>query len=221
MILPGTKDSKINFNLYGSYALFTDPISYSGGEKSTYHIPTYDALRGICESIYWKPTFIWVVDKLKVINPIKTQSLGMTPLKYNDSNYDLCIYTYLRNVFYQVEAHIEWNPDRPDLEEDRNMGKHHAIALRSLDRGGRKNIHLGVSECPGYVTPCEFGDIEGVYDNLPECAFGKIFHGYTYPGINNDILYARFWDVVMKNGIIEFVPPEQCTMVRPIRRKIA
>ena len=44
----------IEFEVYGPYALFSDPVMRVGGEKTSYHIPTYEALRGIVESIYWK-----------------------------------------------------------------------------------------------------------------------------------------------------------------------
>ena len=39
----------IEFEVYGPYALFSDPVMRVGGEKTSYHIPTYEALRGIVE----------------------------------------------------------------------------------------------------------------------------------------------------------------------------
>mgnify|MGYP002509202458 CR=1 FL=1 len=42
----------IEFEVYGDYALFSDPVTRVGGEKSSYHIPTYEALKGIVESMY-------------------------------------------------------------------------------------------------------------------------------------------------------------------------
>ncbi len=48
----------IEFKLWGRFALFTDPLTKIGGEKCSYHLPTYEALKGVCKSIYWKPTFI-------------------------------------------------------------------------------------------------------------------------------------------------------------------
>ena len=50
--------NEIQFKVYGRMALFTDPITKLGGEKSSYSIPTYQALKGITESIYWKPTIV-------------------------------------------------------------------------------------------------------------------------------------------------------------------
>lgn len=55
----------IEFEVYGPYALFSDPVMRVGGEKTSYHIPTYEALRGIVESIYWKPTIMWIVDAVR------------------------------------------------------------------------------------------------------------------------------------------------------------
>lgn len=54
------KRNTIEYMVYGDYALFSDPVTRVGGEKTSYHIPTYEALKGITESIYWKPTIRWV-----------------------------------------------------------------------------------------------------------------------------------------------------------------
>lgn len=45
------ENTTFNFKVYGDYALFTDPIMKIGGEKFTYPVPTYQALKGITESI--------------------------------------------------------------------------------------------------------------------------------------------------------------------------
>ena len=39
--------NQVEFKVYGKYALFTDPITRVGGEKFTYQIPTYQALRNM------------------------------------------------------------------------------------------------------------------------------------------------------------------------------
>ena len=46
----------VEFLAYGPYALFSDPLTRVGGEKCSYQIPTYEALKGIIESIYWNLT---------------------------------------------------------------------------------------------------------------------------------------------------------------------
>ena len=75
----------VEFCVRGTYALFSDPATRLGGEKMSYQIPTYQALKGILDSVYWKPTFVWYIDKVRVMNPIQTQSLGARPLKLNDA----------------------------------------------------------------------------------------------------------------------------------------
>lgn len=37
----------VEFQVTGDYALFSDPILRLGGEKCTYQVPTYEALKGI------------------------------------------------------------------------------------------------------------------------------------------------------------------------------
>ena len=209
--------NKITFEVRGKYALFTDPLTRSGGEKFTYPIPTYQALKGITESIYWKPTLDWVIDRIRIMNPIRTESKGIRPIKYQDNKNDLAKYTYLRDVIYQVEAHFEWNLNREDLKHDRNENKHYFIAKRMLDRGGRRDIFLGTRECQGYVVPCEFGVGQGAYD-YGEMSFDRMFHGFNYPSDSGtETLEARFWQPLMQEGIIYFERPDQVEEVRLLR----
>jgi CRISPR-associated protein Cas5d len=213
----------LTFQLTGRYALFTDPITRIGGEKCSYHVPTYEALKGVVKSIYWKPTIIWYIDKVRVMRPIRTQTKGTKPLNYGGGN-SLAIYTFLADVQYQVQAHFEWNKFRPELTHDRVDGKHFEIAMRMLARGGRQDIFLGTRDCQGYVEPCVFGEGKGEYDTIDELAFGLMFHGFDYPDETGErMLHSRFWRPVMRNGVIEFPRPEDCRIrkeVRPMKPKV-
>jgi len=209
--------NSISFKLTGRYALFTDPVTKTGGEKCTYQVPTYEAIKGVLKSIYWKPTLIWVVDRVRIVNPIRTQTKGTKPLVWGGGN-SLAIYTFLHEVEYQVEAHFEWNEFRPELVNDRIDGKHYSIAKRMLEKGGRQDVFLGVRDCQAYVEPCEFGEGKGHYDDIDELGYGLMFHGFDYPdetGMNE--FHARFWRPKMKYGIIDFVRPEECEARRFIR----
>lgn len=209
--------NSVSFKVYGRYALFTDPVTKIGGEKSTYHLPTYEAIKGVLKSIYWKPTIIWYVDRVRVIKPLRTQTKGTKPLVWGGGN-SLAIYTFLHNVEYQVEAHFEWNEHRPELEKDRIDGKHFAIAKRSIDKGGRQDIFLGTRDCQAYVEPCEFGEGTGAYDDIDELSFGLMFHGFNYPDeTGKEELHSRFWNVTMRKGILEFPRPDECTVSRFVR----
>ena len=47
VLSPGKIRNQIEFRVYGKYALFSDPITRMGGEKLSYPVPTYQALKGI------------------------------------------------------------------------------------------------------------------------------------------------------------------------------
>jgi CRISPR-associated protein Cas5d len=206
--------NQIEYKLCGPYALFTDPITRVGGEKCTVQIPTYQALKGITESIYWKPTIIWYIDEVRVMNPIRTESKNIRPINFGIAGGDktgntLSIYTYLRDVEYRVRAHFEFNLNRPEMEGDRNENKHHNIAKRMVELGGRRDIFLGTRECQGYVEPCAFDDGTGFYDDYGELSMGFQFHGFNYPDeTGREQLGVRLWNARMENGIIRFPRPE-------------
>lgn len=221
----------IEFKVWARHALFTDPLTKVGGEKCSYQVPTYEALKGIVKSIYWKPTLIWIIDEVRVMKRIRTQTKGTKPLNFSgvypgaqetgkkQEPYNaLAIYTFLADIEYQVRAHFEWNLARPELEPDRDENKHHSIAKRMLERGGRQDIFLGTRDCQGYVEPCEFCSGVGAYDDAGELAFGLMFHGFDYPDETGDgKLHARFWRPTMRDGVIRFERPQDCSVRKFVR----
>ena len=232
--MPNNHRNRIEFKVWARHALFTDPLTKIGGEKCSYHVPTYEALKGITKSIYWKPSLIWVIDEVRVMKRIRTQTKGTKPLNlsgvYSDAREKgkkqeplnaLAIYTFLADVEYQVRAHFEWNNHRPDLKGDQVDGKHHTIAKRMLDRGGRQDIFLGTRDCQGYVEACEFGSGAGAHDDAGELSFGVMFHGFDYPDeTGTGKLHARFWKPTMVNGRIQFDRPDSDSMIRKFVRSM-
>ncbi len=208
----------IEYEITGRYALFTDPLTKLGGEKFSYQVPTYQALKGITESIYWKPSFTWYIDDVRIMNRIRTSSQGVRPLNYGDVKSPiLSIYTYLFNVRYQVRAHFEWNKNREDLKEDWNEDKHWQISRRMLEKGGRRDVFLGTRECQATVFPSKFGTGEGAYDGV-DMSFGIMVHGITYPDeafsdLTRGKMTVRLWNPIMRDGRIHFIRPEDCTII--------
>lgn len=228
------KENRVEFKVSGKYALFTDPLTKIGGEKCSYHIPTYEALKGVLSSVYWKPTIIWVIDHVRVMNRIRMQTRSAKPLNYGgvypslrdmskkeEPFNTLSIYTYLTDVEYQVKAHFVWNINRKDMEKDRNENKHFFVAKRMIEKGGRRDIFLGARECQGYVEPCRFGEEKSDYDDYGEITFDLMFHGFDYPDkLGKNELHARFWRPKMIDGMIGFIRPEACSirkLVRPMK----
>lgn len=211
------------YRLFGDYALFTDPVTKGGGEKFTYQIPTYQALKGITEQIYWKPTIQYYIDSIKVMRPIQTETKGV--LAYlkkggQDRNY----YTYLKDVEYLIKVHFEWNKVRPELEYDRNEKKHEQIFLRCLKRGGRRDIFLGTRECIGYVEKINKLEFENSLTPFEgrQISFGIMFHSFVYPdeAYNEDTannLTSNFTSTFMNDGRIDFVRPEECNIQQKLR----
>ena len=209
-------NNSVSLLVYGKQAMFCDPVTKTSGERMSYQVPTYDAIRGILSSCYWKPTFDWVVDKVRVMNPIKRETQGMRLVRWNDGSADRAYNTYLADVAYQVLAHIEWTGNMPN---DENLNKHIASALRHIERGGKYDIFLGSRECQGYVEPCNFGEGKGAYDKSGTISFGVMLHGLSYPEQNHkNMLASRLWNCEMTDGIITYPHPNNCPITRHIKQ---
>lgn len=199
------------FKLQGDYALWTAPETKGGGERFTYSVPTMQALHGIADSIYFKPTFKNVIDKVKVVKEIQTETKGVRAM-VGKGGADLNYVTYLKGPVYLVQYHFEWNDARMDLEYDRNYRKHEAILERSLKKGGRRDIFLGTRECVGYVdliSEDEFENTSSYYDGQTQ-TFGIMFHSYKYPKNSGQPLKSLFTNTKMVDGIIRFKSQDKC-----------
>lgn len=220
--------NQVEFQVSGRCALFSDPITRMGGEKMSYLVPTYQALKGIVESVYWKPSILWLIDEVRVMNPIRTEGKSILPIAYRKSTNTLSVYTYLVEPCYQVRAHFVPNPYRKEsdlIEDGKNENKHYAIVRRMIERGGRRDIFLGTRECQGIVEPCVFGEGKGAYDERGEVNFGVMVHGFDYPDeTGKEELSVRLWRAKMENGIIRFPKPSDCDesmrrFIRPMKAK--
>lgn len=157
--------NEITYKVSGRYALFSDPINRMGGEKLSYFVPTYQAMKGITESIYAKPSILWVIDEIRVINPIRTESKNIRPISFDSPKNTLSVYTYLRDVEYEVRAHFIANPYRtePDLIEDgKNENKHHNIAKRQVIKGGRRGNFTAVDHDETLKNDLTGGEFDGL-----------------------------------------------------------
>lgn len=210
------KSNPFYMSISGDYALFTDPMTKGGGEKFSYQVPTYQALKGLIEACYWKPTLYFMVDEVKVLKEIRTETKGILSMMKNGSK-DLNYYTYLKDVEYLVKFHFRWNGNRRDLAHDRNEKKHEQILLRSMERGGRRDVFLGTRECIGHIMRIKERDYEAAKGFYAEktLPMGIMFHSFVYPDESyseehKDILLSHFCAIVMENGVIRFKEPRDC-----------
>lgn len=217
------EDKQLTYRLFGKKAMFTDPITREG-EKTSYGVPTYSALVGITESIYWKPSIQYVIDEVRIINKIKKEEQATTWSKVtnNQSNkpngIGLSYYTYLIDVEYEVKCHMVWNENFVSTKEnDDKPQKHWDIFQRALKNGGRKPIFLGTSECNiAYVEPLEnYGEKESYYDGV-ELDFHTMFHSFDYPTLSNPTIFnINLSNIKVIDGKLIFEKKENC-----IKRKI-
>lgn len=210
------KSDPFFMKVFGDYALFTDPVTKGGGEKFTYQVPTYQAIKGMVEACYWKPSLYYVIDSIKIVNPIKTETKGvLAPMK--DGGKDLNYYTYLKDIEYLIKYSFRWNENRPELDYDWNEKKHEQILLRSMKKGGRRDVFLGTRECFGYIEKISWKEYEsskGYYDG-ETISLGIMFHSFTYPDEAYDkdtenVLTSNFHPIVMVDSKIDFVEPKVC-----------
>ncbi len=205
------KSKHFYMRITGDYALWADPATKGGGERISYQVPTAQAIQGICDAVYFKPTIRNVVDAIKVVNPVRFHSMGYRAL-YGDLSAGLNYVTVLENVEYLVQYHFEWNLYRQDLSRDRIMKKHETITERSLRKGGRRDVFLGAREFLGYVeqiTEQEYLTEKTFYYGS-DFDLGNIFHSFIYSNDETEPLKSLFTHTIMRDGIIQIKPQEEC-----------
>ena len=206
-------DNTIELELNGRYALFTDPLTKAGGEKCSYPVPTYEALKGIMSSIYWLPEIEWLIDAVRIMNPIRTEAMTVPVRHYFRTGRDMSIYTYLRDVRYRVRAHfIPRDPISFSLADEH---RHYRSALRMIRHGGRRPPFLGTADCPCAVLQQPFGSDAGHYDDI-STDMGMMFHGFSYRHGEDRPYAARFFRCQMENGVIYFPQPQDCTLIQSL-----
>lgn len=201
----------------GDLALFTNPATKGGGERSSYLVPTRQALQGVVDAVYYKPTITNVVTEVKIMNQIQTETHGVRAL-LADYGADLSYVSYLSDVEYLVKFHFIWNDNRPDLQHDRLPNKHESIMARSLKKGGRRDVFLGTRECQGLVYAISQEEYEAAtaYYEGQTIDFGIMFHSFAYPKDNHKPLRSYFTKTLMKNGVIHFNEQSKCEIMNTL-----
>ncbi|MBN1827603.1 MAG: type I-C CRISPR-associated protein Cas5 [Deltaproteobacteria bacterium] len=202
----------IKLKVWGDYACFTRPEMKV--ERVSYDVITPSAARGILEAIYWKPSIVWAIDRIHVLNPIKFDNVrrnelagkiamgtvqramhdGISPVEvFIEDERQQRAALILRDVSYVIEAHFTFAGD-----EDNNPAKHKEIFDRRAARGQCfYRPYLGCREYPAYFEP--------VIDEIPRSALeGEDDLGWMLHDIDFEKgMESKFFRVVMRNGIIE------------------
>lgn len=142
----------VRLHVSAPYGLFTRPELKV--ERMTYDALTPSAARGILEAIHWKPAIRWVIDRIHVLEPIRTQTIRRNEVGHKapyatlksamrrgdlggvqlrvDSDRQQRAATVLVRPAYVIEAHFELTAKAgPDDTE----GKHLDIFNRRAAKG--------------------------------------------------------------------------------------
>jgi CRISPR-associated protein Cas5d len=213
----------IRLLVQGDYACFTRPEMKV--ERVSYDVITPSAARGILEAIHWKPAIRWVVDRIRVLRPIRFETIRRNELGHkipagsartamNRGRADLHALieddrqqrasTVLREVAYVIEAHFEITPL---AGPDDNEGKH----VDAFNRRARKGQcfhqpYLGCREFPAAFRLLEDGEVPE--DALPpdqrDRDLGFMLHDIDFA----DGMMPRFFRAQMRDGFIEIAGAE-------------
>lgn len=209
----------IRLMVWGERACFTRPEMKV--ERVSYDVITPSAARGILEAIHWKPAIRWAIDRIRVLKPIRFESIrrnevgskigagnirkainaGTTAglVNYVDQDRQQRAATVLRDVAYVIEAHFELTDKAGG---DDSEGKHLDIFNRRARKG--QYFHapcLGVREFPANFRLLEEGEPEPNPDValLGERDLGWMLHDFDF---SNDY-EPHFFRVLMCDGLIE------------------
>jgi CRISPR-associated protein Cas5d len=216
----------IKLHCWGDFALFTRPEMKV--ERVSYDVMTPSAARGIVEAIYWKPQIRWVIDRLRVLRPIRftsqrrnevaakiSEASARKAMKSGSGNLGLYVEEerqqraamLLRNVAYVIEAHFEI------LAGEENEAKH----LDQFNRRARTGQcftrpYFGTRECVADFELLENG--AEPKDTLPfdqrNRDLGWMLHDIDR---SNGRQQPRFFHATIEDGLIH-VPPLAAPEVR-------
>jgi CRISPR-associated protein Cas5d len=214
----------------GDYACWTRPEMKA--ERVSYDVMTPSGARGILEAIYWKPQIRWVVERIRVFNPIcftnirrnevavegksghKISTVKVNSLMQGGTE-ALCIYAdehrqqraslLLKDVCYGIEARFDV-VDTTEVDGRTNpepAGKHLDIFNRRVKKGQCfHRPYLGTREFAAYFEPVE------TWPECPEELRGERDLGFMLHDIDfDDGMTPRFFRARMVDGVIDV---QQC-----------
>lgn len=226
----------VKLKVWGDYACFTRPEMKV--ERVSYDVMTPSAARAVLEAIYWKPAIRWIIEKIRVLKPVKFTNIRRNevaskitlgtvksamkgtrepPMLFIEDDRQQRAATVLKNVEYVIEAHFEiLSPDElkrkgynpDDFKDENNEGKH----LDIFNRRARK----GQCFKQPYLGCREFtANFELMEGDAPESDVGDRELGFMLYDINfTDEMNAMFFRAEMKNGVVEIPHPDSEEVLR-------
>jgi len=191
----------IKLRVWGDYAAFNRPEMKV--ERVSYDVMTPSAARGVLTAIYWKPEMRWIIDEIRVLNPIRYTQVRRNEIsckiskgsvsgamKAGRGQLGIAVDEYrqqraasiLRDVSYGIRAHIEVVRIEKlgDQVNGNSEAKHLEMFKRRATRGQYfHHPYLGVRE-----FPASFELVENLPPGSTELAgtrdLGYMLHDLVY-----------------------------------------
>lgn len=207
----------VALHVWGERALFSRPEMKA--ERVSYDVITPSAARGILEAIHWKPGIRWVVDRIRVLRPIRFETIRRNevaskasyvtarraaidpaadlPGLHPEEDRQQRASVLLRDVAYVIEAHFEMTGRAGPGD---SPGKHADMARRRIAIGQCVwQPCFGCREFPAYFAPWD-----GQAGDLPEELRGTRDLGWMLHDIDfADGMAPRFFRAVLRDGVLD------------------
>lgn len=209
--------------VWGDCACFTRPEMKV--ERVTYPVMTPSAARGLLESIFWKPEFIWRVEEIAVLKPIRYFSILRNEVNsltsdrsardwakngggfYADEDRAQRHTLALRDVAYLIRASIALHPHASDdVAKYRDQFRRRVRSGRCFSRPylGCREFAADFAEPDGSERPIDFStDLGPVLWDL-DYPTGGLIRGKS-------AARPRFFQAVLERGVVR-VPRESGTV---------
>ena len=207
--------NRVAIRVWGDFACFTRPEMKV--ERVSYDVITPSAARGVLEAIYWKPQICWVIDRIRVLKPIRFTNVRRNELggvgpsdrtlksfltgektavleQVIEDDRQQRAATILQDVEYLIEAHyvVVSGNDPPQ--------KHFEMFKRRASKG--QYFHHPYLGCREFIANFEWHEGDSPKPN--ESLLGARDLGFMLHDIDfkNDMT-PKFFRALMNDGIID------------------
>jgi len=210
----------VRLRVTGERACFTRPEMKV--ERVSYDVMTPSAARGVLEAIHWKPAILWVVDRIRVLKPIRFQSFrrnevgakasaanATSAMRAGDTrglglvvedNRQQRATTLLVDVDYVIEAHFELTAR---AAADDSEAKH--LSMFNRRAAGGQYFHkpsLGVREFPAefeLLTDASPAPADALPPDQRDRDLGWMLHDIDFANGNA----SRFFRARLADGVLD------------------
>lgn len=168
-------------------------------EGVTYEVPTFSALKGAIDAIYWHPGVETIPTAVYIHNPIKKERI--TQNGYNEGRGQRSR-ECLVNVRYTIIVYlVQMNT----MQEGMNLDKYYEMLTKYINGGcGNKVPYLGIAMDPMNFKLINSDDIKPTQPFNEDLGFMPFTEDYTKP--KDPDLVCRH--LTIENGIIDFTKGE-------------